>query len=476
MPFVYKVKKGDTLNTIAQQHGFKNYKEAGVSAVPSGNFDLIREGEDITLGNYNPNKISTIGSTPPVLSSKDNQQEYRDNSSKIDGMLTGLAGKADSSTTPKEETTKETITPFSTGEKTTDGKIETTGDPVLDKINAWTKEQSAKFDADALAKKESYSQLYNTSLAAIDATTKSTIDYINTTYDKRLAEQKRINQINIDRVQAYGLGNGGQYTPIAFSDAVTNRETEAADRISSLEGERNSLIAEAKSARDVGSSKLLREKLADLDKIDTDIRTQLQNVKKEADDQYKLLRDYRKEEEAKIKTKREEMLKRLQALAPKYSDEFDKLDESAKDELIKKIATQTGLEYAYVYSTLQSAVTTGAKAKTDKEKALVDIDAAKALATQRRAAAAKSLKDNKGETDFTPTELKKLEQAGLSGVTRQQQLDFLYDDEYDEANYGDNKGGNDEETKAKSAKIGETVTIGGKKYVKKGADDYVPVK
>jgi len=46
----YIVKKGDTLNSIAQGAGFENYKKAGITSVPSGNFDLIRPGEKIQIG------------------------------------------------------------------------------------------------------------------------------------------------------------------------------------------------------------------------------------------------------------------------------------------------------------------------------------------------------------------------------------------------------------------------------------------
>lgn len=46
----YTVKKGDTLNAIAQRYGFKNYKEAGITGYKSGNADRIFEGEVLTIG------------------------------------------------------------------------------------------------------------------------------------------------------------------------------------------------------------------------------------------------------------------------------------------------------------------------------------------------------------------------------------------------------------------------------------------
>lgn len=53
MPISYTVKEGDTLNGIASSYGYSNYKDAGVSSVKSGNFDLITPGETINLGNAN---------------------------------------------------------------------------------------------------------------------------------------------------------------------------------------------------------------------------------------------------------------------------------------------------------------------------------------------------------------------------------------------------------------------------------------
>lgn len=57
------VKAGETLNAISKQYGYSNYKEAGVTSVPSGNFDLIRVGDVITLGGA-PKTSSTPTASP----------------------------------------------------------------------------------------------------------------------------------------------------------------------------------------------------------------------------------------------------------------------------------------------------------------------------------------------------------------------------------------------------------------------------
>jgi len=392
MAFVYKVKKGDTLNKISQNYGFANYKAAGINSVPSGNFDLIREGEEINLGNYDPNAIKTLQQGSPVVSSKDNEQQFRDDSDKISGIDTAFSDSVLGKTKTETKTTEQT--PFATGEKKdAAGEVQTTGDPLLDKLNKWEKDQAAQFEVEATTRKKEYENLYTTSLAAVDATTQATIDRINTSYDKRTDEQRRINQLNIDRVKAYGLGNGGQYTPIAFRDAISLREQEASDKISELDNQRNSLIAQAKSARDAGASGLLRDKLDDLEKVESSMRAQLEDVEREAESQYKLLRDLRKEEETKHAAQVTKMKERLAALAPQYAGDYEGMSPEERDAFITKLAQQTGLDYATVYSTLETSIMTATKDKLDIKKKESDIQASNALTGARNASAAKSWAD-----------------------------------------------------------------------------------
>ena len=367
MPFTYTVQQGDTLNSIANKYGFKNYKEAGVSSVPSNNFDLIRAGEQITLGNYDPNNVKSFTSTPPVVSSVDNKAEFMNNSDKItkvDNAFSGIYAGKDKTTT---DTTKTTTTPNNTNTTTTDTTTETSGDPVYDALLKQNKEQAVKYEEEKAQKKATYESLYQTSLTNLDATAKATIDRINSSYDKRIQEQERINKLNIDRTKAYGLANGGQYTPIDFGDAVSLREQEASDKITSLESERTNLINQAKTARDNGASQLLRQKLQDLDKVDADIRKQLQDVEAESDKRYKMLREIRTAEETKAKERRDKAVAQITSLAPMYSDQYEKMTPEEKNAFILQIVNQTGLDYATTYGAIEGGILKKKKDTLDLE-------------------------------------------------------------------------------------------------------------
>lgn len=365
----YTVKDTDTggLNSIAQRYGFSNYQAAGVKNVPSGNFNLIRPGDVITFDNYDPSKITGIGTTSPVVSSKDNEQQFREDGSELDRLLASLK---ESNDTKEEETERD---PAATGEKGKDGKVKTTGDPLLDKVNAWEAEQGKKAKQEAEAYKKEYQNLYKTSLAAIDASVGATIGNLNVTFGKRIQEQERLNNLNIARVKAYGLGGGGQYTPISFGDAITNRETEAADKVANLENQRNALIAQAEAARAEGKSKALAEKITGLRSVDNEIRTTLTNIAKEAEAQYKLLRDLRKEEEEKHAAAVTKMKERLTAVVPKYAEEYSAMTEEEQDKFLEKMATQTGLDYATVYGMMSSAITAYEDKETKRKKDELEI-------------------------------------------------------------------------------------------------------
>lgn len=85
MATTYKVKSGDTLNSIAKQYGFSNYKEAGITSVPSGNFDLVRVGDTITLGNAKapaPQTPALVTNKTDSASAFINDQQENDQKSK----------------------------------------------------------------------------------------------------------------------------------------------------------------------------------------------------------------------------------------------------------------------------------------------------------------------------------------------------------------------------------------------------------
>jgi hypothetical protein len=307
--------------------------------------------------------LATIEPTAPVITSEDNLNQFNQDS-------TSLNEQAAAGAAYTQQQQEKTVTNKETGIVTDKGAITTTtssGDPLYDRLATWEKEQAVVIKKEAEKRKKDYEKLYNTSLAAIDSTTNATIQGLNSTYAKRVDEQERINNLDVARVKAYGLSEGGRYVPIMFGDAVSAREQEGADKIMSLESQRNSLISEAKAARDRGQSALLRSKMEDLAKVDADIRSQLKDVQQESQRQYQVLREVRKEVEAKHQAKIDKALKQLASIAPMFIDDFDKMDSTGKDAFINQLVASTGLDYASIYGILNTASVTNFNQKYDRE-------------------------------------------------------------------------------------------------------------
>lgn len=408
MAFKYKVQSGDTLNSISASHGFSNYKDAGISSVPSGNFDLVRPGDEIDLANYDPSKVKPIGVTSPVISSKDVAGEFNTNSAKVDSLTKPPATGVDTKPT---DTTKPVVDPLKTSDPSK--KDATTGDAITDFYMKWETEQKAKIQKAEEDKTLVENQLKSTSLALNDSTYQATISNISASYNKRLVEQTRINNLNIDRVKAYGLGgSGATIDPIGYTDAVSLRETEAADAITALDNERNNLLAQAKLARDTGEANILRTTLDRLNSVEEESRKKLQDLYTEVDRNTKLWRQARTDAETKHK---EQVQNMLATATSKYAKKFGETKTpEEKDKLVKSIMEEYGImatdsdTYYKIFSALGTGASTIKKTAQDEAKATADLESTKALTAKRKADAAKSWRSANGVDTTEETEMAKM--------------------------------------------------------------------
>lgn len=464
MAFTYTVKKGDTLNSISARYGFSNYKAAGISSVPSGNFDVIREGDSITMQNYDPSKVSTFnGTAPTVVSSVDNQQMFKTDKAKLDELMQkhDTAQQAKNSTVSvvsdianpdgtrtvrysdghqeivgvtKNTDGTETYTPQKDA-----GKGVTYDTPEM-ALYAMSREDDQKKVQVATARAEQdradYLASLSTRLADIDSVAQATIQRIEASTARRISEQNRINAVNTDRVKAYGLGTA-LYNPVMYSDAVTERERKGAEVISQLESERNSSINAAIAAASQGKSALLADKMKALNDIEDRMRSKLQEVEQESDKQYKLLVEVRKQEEAKRVKLVEDQMKKLAAYVSLHKDEYKNLSTEELQKRVMQDAQTTGLGFADVLTTVQKSLATDydtAKKKLENEKLTAEIartqqqTKTEVAQTAKEWANADKIRNGGGGTDWTTAQKQKLEQAGLLNAPRQQQLDYLVGD------------------------------------------------
>ena len=416
MAYKYKVQAGDnSLNTIASRFGFSNYKEAGVSTVPSGDFDMIRPGDEITLNNYDPNKVTTIGSTPSALSSNDVAGEYKSASSTLDeklnensrayrlndGSMAYFSGEVtdaelaakNGKTLPKTGAEDPNKTPVKTDEPKP-GTAE--ADPLYQSMLKSEAAGKASADAWALAQNEKINSLLPKTLSLLDAQYASSVSNITNTYTKLIAEQKVINARSIDRTKAYGLSHGAQYAPLEFGDAISEKETKASNEIAKLDNDRNDLLAKAKQARDQGEITALRDNMKDLATVEETMRQRTKDLADEVQKRYELTVTARKEAETKQK---ETVQKALAAASIQHLDDFKSAkDEKAKDKIVRQIildsaGTLTDADYYTVYTALNGALVSANDKTLATKKTEAEIKSTEALTKDRIASAAKSYAD-----------------------------------------------------------------------------------
>jgi len=509
--FTHKVQEGENLTSIAKKYGFRNYQEAGIKSVASGNFDLIHPDEVITLDNYDPNKVKTSGDgTPPVISSLDNSQQFNENKSSLQNLLAGDKQETGSDTPPE---VKDKTATTGTGD-TTDVNADVIDDPLYTKSRADDKLKIDTATATMESDKDDYLSSITTRLADIDAVTKATTDRITLSFEKRIKEQTRINTINTDRIKAYGVAGGAVYQPIQFSDAVSERERESADNISALERERDALITEAETASMAGKSDILAEKLKGVKEIEDKLKTSLADIEAESEKQYTLLRTLRKEKEDERVAKVKEIQDKLKAYVAINREDYQNMTPEEMEAEITQVMKLSNLSYSEAYNAIMEGVQTILKdtktqAEIDKLNAQTETEKERAKTEQTKQA--KNLKDGNDEdfdsvknmssdipdsfADQADAEKQRIEfikKYGKTGEAHWKSI-FLDPETGDTFNYPLDSGlskikslsnadlfnkqeapenASKQTDLAKQAKVGSTVIIFGKKYKKIGEDNY----
>ncbi len=120
MATTYTVKEGDTLNGISQKYGFKSYKDAGITGYKSGNPDLIRTGEVLTIGKVPSSPASTTKDTANAFINAGQDADIEAGNAKDDAPTRGTTTVEKPKSlfdTFTEMTGKDSITPKSKNPK-----------------------------------------------------------------------------------------------------------------------------------------------------------------------------------------------------------------------------------------------------------------------------------------------------------------------------------------------------------------------
>ena len=412
-PKKYIVKQGDTLNSISQGLGFKDYKEAGISSVPSGNFDLIRPGEEITIGNY-----------PVQQDTTDMRIESLINNEKLNGILGKTIGTTENMAGTEGEqngTGKVTVVrdqDNGDGTRTvtySDGRTArvtaTKNADGTDSYKEMTPEEGVNFDAQANisktnAKGQKQLDSINSTLDSLGTTasdaTKALIQNIKGTYKQKMSLMNDINERVLGAYEQVGNRYGkARYTAKLNEGILSDQEQKGIDKVAGLEAEMYSLILQAEQAQTKNDLELFNTRMTQLNTVTDNIQNEVMGIQKAANDSLTQMRENEKFQMDKDAKTQETAIKRAEVSAPALASSLSGFTTSEeRSAFIVKFAEKIGIPVDILFGSLETYL-------GEKEKKDLDIENIRNTIKNRNTntnIAEKNFAINKKKATFNPTE------------------------------------------------------------------------
>lgn len=265
----------------------------------------------------------------------------------------------------------------------------------LDVVKA--KEQ-ASLEKAAKEQKKRAENLLKTTLAANDSLFAATSAQVNSSYNQLIDQRKKLDEQNISRAKAYGMGNGAQYTPGEFTNGISLKVQEAQDNIFRLDMQRNAALMAAQANRDAGNAAALKGNMDELSRIERQMKDDMVRMNDQIQKEYKLALDIETEQKTAYKEWLQKVVARLS------DDEMDKYMNAKtpeeKNAIVQGILSRSGADgdqdaYYAVRNSLNTKISDKEDAATKKEKDKLSIEKAKLDIQDTRAGIAKKYADIK---------------------------------------------------------------------------------
>lgn len=356
MALKYTVKEGDTLNDVVRNYGFENYKTAGVTSVPSGNFDLIRPGEEITINNYKRG---------PVQDTSADYAQFEENSAKFDEELGTALGEG---TKDRQDASGVVTDTGANGAQTGTGAEGAPEDQMVQVMSQLEKDVQAvtqQAEQEIQYAKDTLDGIKRSSTAA----TQALIDSIERTYDQRIAEMQMVNTRLLGGKRQAGIRSGrARYTSDTQKDILAEEERAGISRIAQLEGEKLSLIAEAEQARTDKDIMLFNSRMQELSRINKDMQSEVKNLQTTAYNKLKEIREQEKAVRDAEKAQQEQIMEQWDNAKYGAAQAFGAFDNAEQQlEFIEALSEQTGIDSMQILSGIYESLDDQKKRSLDMQ-------------------------------------------------------------------------------------------------------------
>jgi len=196
----------------------------------------------------------------------------------------------------------------------------------------------------------------NSYKTGLDSQTQAMIDQITQKYAQRISDQQKINAGYLGSTRVAGIMSGRDRYASELNDQIlSNEETAGLQRIRDLEAERESLITQAKIARDDKARAATVDLANKLEQNRKDRQTAISDLYKSAIDFQKLSLDKAKEARQQAADNITNSKNIADNIAGSLVDQFDslKLDKAGQDKLIEEYANSYGVTPDFVVNAIK---------------------------------------------------------------------------------------------------------------------------
>jgi hypothetical protein len=196
----------------------------------------------------------------------------------------------------------------------------------------------------------------NSYKTGLDAQTQTMIDQITQKYAQRIADQTKINNGYLGSTRVAGIMSGRDRYASELNDQIlSNEENAGLQRIRDLESERESLITQARQARDEKSRTATVDLANKLEQNRKDRQSAISDLYKQSIDFQKLSLDKAKESRQQVADNITNSKNIAENIAGSLVDQFDnlKLDKAGQDKMIEEYANSYGVTSDFVVNAIK---------------------------------------------------------------------------------------------------------------------------
>ncbi len=243
---------------------------------------------------------------------------------------------------------KEEVTGDELGATTNEKKEKTREEEIYEGANK--EKEIADAESRAQKEKDDAEDTLDDIYDLLNTSSQRLIESIKKTYEARIDQMKDTNKRIAGAKQTAGYRSGrARYTPELQSGILSDEEQQGIMRVTQLEGEMLSLIAQAERAQAMDQLDIFNERMDRLTEIDNRLQEETENLLKAANDQLEAMREAEKEALELEEREQELITEKVESNARAIADATAHLSEDEQIAALTIFAEELGTDFYTLY-------------------------------------------------------------------------------------------------------------------------------